>query len=119
MHKETVKQDVINFLKNNKIIVIIASFAVLTISAMAVSNHVLPVSMSNEITYQDSENSSYYITFNPAEHSFYIQDTDGKTYSGVYTETSEAYILNNGFGQTIKKQGNKIITPIGNTWIRK
>jgi hypothetical protein len=119
MHKETVKQDFINFLKNNKIIVIIASFAALMISAMAVSNHVLPISMSNEITYQDPNDSKSYMTFNPTEHSFYIQDGKGQAYSGTYSETSESYSLNNGFGQTIKKQDNGIVLPSGRIWIRK
>lgn len=119
MHKETIIPNLLDFIKNNKIIVIIASLAILTLSATAISNHSLPFSTSNEITYQDPENSSCYITFNHDEHSFYIKDTNGKTYSGVYTETSEAYILNNGLGQTIGKQGNNIITPKGTIWYRK
>lgn len=118
MHKETVKPDVISFLKNNKIIVIVVSLAVLTISAMAVSNHVLPFSTSNEITYQNPTDSKSYITFNPTEHSFYFQ-ADNKISSGVYTETSEAYSLNNGLGSTLKKQGNAIVTPNGEIWTRK
>lgn len=118
MHKETIKPDVINFIKNNKTIVIIASFAALMVSAMAVSYHVLPVSMSNEITYQNPNDSKCYITFNPTEHSFYFQ-ADNKISSGVYTETSEAYSLNNGLGSTLKKQGNAIVTPNGEIWTRK
>lgn len=118
MYKETIKLDVISFLKNNKILVIVASFAALMISAMAVSNHVSPVGMPNEITYQNPNDSNSYITFNPTEHSFYFQ-ADKQIYSGVYTETSEAYSLNNGLGSTLKKQGNAIITPNGEIWTRK
>lgn len=118
MHNETIKPDSIRqFIKRNYVMLFIGLLILL--SSAAAANYVLP--SRNEITYQDPNDAANYLTINQVEHSFIIHQASGEMLSGTYTETSESYNLkyDQGFGQTCLKQGNGIVTPKGNTWVRK
>ena len=122
---ETLKPDKINLnsfkfqLKKSHLV---GMFLLVLMGATATANYVLPAVsslISNEVTYQSPDNPDNYITFNHAEHSFFLQQ-NGKTYSGPYSETSKAYNINGNIGTTIKKIGNdQIENPKGKPWIKK
>jgi len=127
MDTKTIKSDVINIqLKSFKFQLkkshLIAAILLLIMGATATANYVLPFVSSitaNEVTYKDPANPNNFITFNHAEHTFYSQQ-NGETYSGPYSETSQAYSVNGAIGTTIKKIGtDKIENPGGQPWVKK
>jgi hypothetical protein len=72
-----------------------------------------------ETKYQDPDNPANYIIVNPVEHSYLICQENEKPISGTYTETSEAYSFNVPFGSiTAVKNGNSVISPLGNAWMK-
>jgi hypothetical protein len=79
------------------------------------------IGISNEITFQDPNNSQNYMVVDTGQHSFYIHQSNGEQLSGTYTETSQSYNLkyDQGFGQTAIKTKDGVISPRGNVWVKK
>ena len=74
---------------------------------------------AQELKYQDPNEPENYIILNPGDNSFYIHQASGENLSGTYTETSETYSFNCGWvSLTGLKDGDSIIGPHGNAWVK-
>jgi|SRR5450759_4019285 len=114
MHNETITNSPTGIRKKN---IILIAAGILLISTISAASY---VSSTSKITYQEPDNGNS-ITFNPNEHSFIVHNVSGLIVSGTYTETSESYNCKNdqGFGETIIKEGNDKISYNGHTLTRK
>lgn len=111
----------LEWIKNNKLKLSLGLLLLTAITTFAANPGITGTysTYSNEITYRDPVNHDNYITFNHAEHTFFLQQ-DGQIYSGPYSETSQAYNINGNIGTTIKKIGtDEIEVPNSQPWVKQ